>query len=206
MSNKNKTYDSERKLKYSSQAPRLQTNVSPRAADVRISRAVSDPSVFYEAINWLIGMEKAGVLRARRLGMLGLTVFDSTQVNFPLSVHAPQSVESLTELLEKHEIGLFEPTVVPVKRAQVFGTDVAPFAAVTFRDDVLDTQQVRVKSLLGGPEKLSRAARGVRPHVTLAQQYSLERAREVISGLADRLPESVGLEPAQVVVRRKNST
>lgn len=149
-------------------------------------------------------MEKAGVIRARRLGMLGLTVFDSTQVNFPLSDHAPNSTEELLELLEKHEIGLFEPTVVPVKRAQVFGNDVAPFVAVTFRGDSLDAQQVRVKSLLGGPENLLQAAHGVRPHVTLAQQYSLERAREAINGLTDRLPSYVSFEPAKVVVHQKS--
>lgn len=199
MSSKKINFNAERRFKesLSTRQPELKTS-----SQVRVSRALIDPLVLNDALRWLREKEKSGILRAKRLGSLGLTVFDSQQKGFRLSSHAPTSVQEVTDLLSLHDSNIFEPTSALAGGIQIFGSEIAPFVGLVFAGDGLALEQARVKSLLAGPEMVAGVEpKKLRPHVTLGQQYSIERAREVIEGLKDKLPSSIDFAPAEVIVR-----
>lgn len=171
---------------------------------LRISRTIDVPQVLKGTLEALKPLHDSGVLVRKGIGSLALTVFDSSQRHYKLRPDAPRQLDGVVNLLRSSHPDLFEQATAQVKGLQIFGGQY-PFVGVVFEDGPLQEEQIKTVSLLTHRYEVDKLQNGsIRPHVSVARLFSVDRAKRVNDDLMDTLPAELHFNPAEVVIKHKN--
>lgn len=169
---------------------------------VRVSRQVKNRKDLEVIPDSLEDFNRLGNVRVRKVARFALTVFDSLP-HAGLYLPEEMTEEDLRKDMEEKTPGLFEDIIVSVWHIRQFGSQRMPWVSMEFRDERLIGQIAAVQDIICDGINISSIRslnRPIRPHLSVAQAFTPERAEEVRALVHELCLPPVEFLPAEIQV------